>query len=189
MWCFYSRAATTSRCSVNRILAWSDNILIFFLFFFGGGGKMRKCRKKNVPSWTRPNLHQRKEKKRPKHAFFNDPSLTLRGLSSPLSHFFPFSFCQISSAGPSHSWSVAFRLHYSPKARPPPPSSSSVYPHSRPSSALTGTKVVPSVLSSQVPISSSVFSSFLPPKTRPESSVFCRFSSPKIWKDRIQLYI
>lgn len=37
---------------------------------------------------------------------------------SPSSFLLPSSFCQISSAGPSCSWSLAFRLHYSPQAGP-----------------------------------------------------------------------
>lgn len=53
---------------------------------------------------------------------FNDPSLVLY-VPPPFFSLFlfllPLSFCQISSAGLSWGWSLAFRLHYSPKTKPP----------------------------------------------------------------------
>lgn len=108
---------------------------------------------------------RKKDRKTPKQAFL----MLHHQLLMVFLYFFPssfLSFCQISSAGPSQSWSLAFRLHYSPKARP----CSIIFlciPHPRLSSTLTGTKVFPLVLSSKAPISSSFFSLFLPPKTRP----------------------
>lgn len=71
---------------------------------------------------------------------------------------------------------------YTTPHRPgPPPSASSFYLHSRLSSALTGTSLL-SILSSQVPISSSFFPSFLPPNTRPKYNQ--SFSSPESIKKK-----
>lgn len=92
---------------------------------------------------TYKSASERGKEKTPKHAFLmiHYQLLMIFLRFSPSSSLRPPCFCQISSAGPSGSWSLAYRLHYSPKASPSAIIFLCLSPTLPP--ALMGTKVFP----------------------------------------------
>lgn len=97
-------------------------------------------------------------------------------------------FCQISSVCPSRGWSLAFRLHYSPKARP----SSIIFLCLSPTLVCLLLSLGPNSFLSPVISSPHLlffhFSSFLPPKTRPSASPSASPPLPKKTKVQRKLF-